>query len=175
LSRYANALRTRICLSVAACALAAPLLAQQPDLQGVYTIDADASDNIDAAITRGTADMNFAIRSLARSRTAKTNPRYRRVEIRRNASTVSVKYDARPPIEIPADGRSITWLREDGAAYSVSVQWSAAQLVMHFESDTGNRTNTLVLQPDGTTLKFNVQLTSSHLPAPIVYTLTYRR
>jgi hypothetical protein len=167
-----------VLLSIAVCATAAPvasITAQQTDLQGVYTIDAAASDNIEAAITRGTADMNFAIRPLARSRTAKTNPRYERVEIRRSVATVSVQYDARPPLEIPADGRSVAWVREDGATYNVSVQWSASQLVMHFESDTGNRTNTLVLQPDGTTLKFNVKLSSSYLPAPIVYTLTYRR
>lgn len=159
-------------------ALAAPgiaLNAQPVDLQGVYNIEAAASDDIGAAIARGTADMNFAIRGLARGRTAKTNPRYERVEIRRNDTTVSVKYDARPPIDIPADGRSVPWVREDGSTYIVSVQWSASQLVMHFESDTGNRTNTLVLLPDGTTLKFNVTLTSSYLSAPIVYTLTYRR
>ena len=168
----------RASLAIAFCTVAAPagtLRAQQLDLQGVYAIDPAASDDIGAAITRGTADMNFAIRSLARNRTAKTNPRYERLEIRRNDTTVSVKYDARPPIEIPADGRSVPWVREDGSSYNVSVQWSPSQLVMHFESDTGNRTNTLVLQPDGSTLKFNVKLTSSYLPAPIVYSLTYRR
>ena len=160
----------------AACTLPAAWPDAQPaNLQGVYTIDAAASDDIDAAITRGTADMNFAIRSLARSLTAKTNPRYERVEIRRNDTTVSVRYDSRPPIEVPADGRSVRWVREDGAAYDVSVQWNAPQLVMHFESDTGKRINTLVLQPDGRTLRFSVQLISSHLPAPILYTLTYRR
>jgi hypothetical protein len=164
-------------MPIALCAMTAAALslkAQQADMQGVYAIDPRASDNIEAAITRGTADMNFAIRPLARSRTAKTNPRYERVEIRRNDTTVSVKYDARPPIEIPADGRSVAWVREDGCTYHVSVEGSPSQLVMHFESDTGNRTNTLVLQPDGTTLKFNVKLTSAYLPAPIVYTLTYR-
>lgn len=155
--------------------MAGLLRAQPADLQGVYTIDAAASDDIGTAITRGTADMNFAIRSLARNRTAKTNPRYERVEIRRSDTTVSVRYDARPAIEIPVDGRAVPWVREDGSTYNVSVQCSPAQLVMYFESGTGNRTNTLVLQPDGTTLKFNVKLTSSYLPAPIVYTLTYRR
>ena len=165
-------------LIVALCAMAAPMATLQAEpagLQGVYTIDAAASDDIEAAITRGTADMNFAIRSLARSRTSKINPRYERVEIQRTDTAISVRYDARPPIEMPADGRSVRWVREDGDTYDVSAQWSATQLVMHFEADNGNRTNTLVLQPDGSTLKFNVKLTSSHLPGPIVYVLTYRR
>jgi hypothetical protein len=177
-ARYLITLRMRVSVSIAVCALAVPTLsleAQQADLQGVYSIDADASDNIDAAITRGTEDMNFAIRSLARSRTAKTNPRYARVEIWRNDTTIRVQYDARPPIEIPGDGRSVPWVREDGSTYNVSARWAATQLVMHFESATGNRINTLVLQPDGTTLKFSVELTSSYLPAPITYMLTYRR
>jgi hypothetical protein len=160
------------------CLLAAPvslLRAQSSELQGVYTLDAQASDDIEAVIAHGTADMNFAIRSLARSRTTKTNPRYQRVELRRNATGVSVRYDARPPIEIPANGRAVPWVREDGATYNVSAEWSAAKLEMHFESDTGNRVNRLMLQPDGTTLKFDVTLTSKYLPAPILYTLIYRR
>jgi hypothetical protein len=178
LARYRSILRAPVLASIAVCALAAPVVsikAQQTDLEGVYVVDPAASDNIEAAITRGTADMNFAIRSLARSRTSKTNPRYERIEVRRNATTITVKYDARPPLELPADGRSVPWVREDGATYKVSAQWSASQLLMHFESDTGNRTNTLLLQPGGATLKFNVQLTSSYLPAPILYSLTYRR
>jgi hypothetical protein len=160
------------------CAIAMPstaLLAQQRDLQGAYAIDAAASDNIEAAIVSGTADMNFAIRSLARSLIAKTNPRYDRVEVRRNGTSVSVRFDARPPIEMPLDGHPVRWIREDGGIYNVTAQWSDTQVVMHFESDNGDRTNTLFLEPDGATLRFRVKLTSTHLPGPILYVLTYRR
>jgi hypothetical protein len=46
---------------------------------------------------------------------------------------------------------------------------------MHFDADDGQRINTLVLSPDGLSLKLKVRLTSSHLPKPIEYTLAYRR
>jgi len=163
---------------VLVCVFAMPttsLMAQPRDLQGAYTIDAAASDSIEAAIVSGTADMNFAIRSLARSLIAKTNPRYERIEIRRSDTSVSVRFDVRPPIEMPNDGHPVRWVREDGGIYNVSVEWSAAQMVMRFLSDTGDRTNTLVLEPDGATLRFRVTLTSARLPGPIVYVLTYRR
>jgi hypothetical protein len=165
-----------VCAFVCAFGLpAASWPAQAQDLEGAYTIDAAASDNIEAAIVSGTADMNFAIRPLARSLTAKTNPRYERIEIRRGDTNVSVRFDSRPPIEMPNDGHAVRWVREDGGIYNVSVEWSAAQMVMHFQSENGDRTNTLVLEPDGATLKFKVKLTSAHLPAPILYVLIFRR
>ena len=145
------------------------------DLQGVYTLEAAASDSIESAIENGTADMNFAIRGLARRRIAQTNPRYERVRLSRSDTTVSVQFDSREALEIPADGRSVPWTREDGGKYNVTAQWSAPQLVMHFDADDGQRINTLVLSPDGLSLKLKVRLTSPRLPKPIEYTLVYRR
>ncbi len=144
-------------------------------LQGVYTLDAVASDSIDAAIENGTADMNFAIRGIARKRIAQTNPRYDRVRLARSDSATTVQFDARNPLEIPADGHSIPWTREDGGKYDVTAQWSPSQLVMHFDADDGHRTNTITLSPDGISLTLMVKLVSSHLPKPIEYTLVYRR
>ena len=141
----------------------------------MYTIDAAASDNIETAINNGTADMNFAIRYLARRITAQTNPRYERIQISRNDTTISVQFDARKPIEMPADGQSVPWVREDGGKDDLSAQWTATQLVMHFKSGDGERVYTIVLQPDRVTLKLNVKLVSSHFSAPINYVLAYRR
>jgi hypothetical protein len=160
------------------CLLALSIPAAQAsdhDLQGVYTLDAAASDSIEAAIESGTTDMNFAIRGIARKRIAQTNPRYDRVRLAHSDSAITVQYDARDALEIPADGRSIPWTREDGGKYDVSAQWSPSQLVMHFNADDGQRTNTIVLSPDGLSIKLMVKLTSSHLPKPIEYTLVYRR
>jgi hypothetical protein len=158
-------------MSLSAAAVDAPV----HDLQGVYTLDAAASDSINSAIENGTADMNFAIRGLARRRIAQTNPRYERIRLSRTDATIMVQFDSRAAIELPADGRSVPWTREDGGKYIVTAQWSAPQLLMHFDADDGQRTNTLLLSPDGLSLELKVRLTSSHLPKPIEYTLGYRR
>lgn len=158
-------------LAVSAAAVEVPVR----DLQGIYLLDAAASDSIESAIEGGTADMNFAIRGLARRRIAQTNPRYERIRLSRSDTTISVQFDSRAALEIPADGRSLPWTREDGGKYNVTAQWSASQLVMHFDADDGQRTNTLLLSPDGLSLNLKVKLTSSHLPKPIEYTLAYRR
>jgi hypothetical protein len=160
------------------CALAswsAQSRAQQPDLQGTYAIDAAASDDIKAAIDRGTAEMNFLIRDIARSRTAQTNPRYEYIAISHGSNTVSIQFDTREPLVIPLDGRSVPWTREDGGKYNVTAQWKATQLVMDFKSDDGERVNTFILGADGKSLKLHVRLTSQHLPAPITYMLAYKR
>jgi hypothetical protein len=155
---------------------AGPARAQMPDLRGVYAIDISSSDDIESAIDRGTESMNFLIQGLARSRIAQTSPRYERIEISRTDTTVSVQFDSREPIVIPLDGRSVSWIREDGGRDDVSAQWSATQLVMDFNAGSdGERINTLVLGPDGNELKLNVKLLSTHLPVPITYALVYRR
>jgi hypothetical protein len=149
--------------------------ADQEGLQGVYAIDVARSDSIDAAIERAIAEMNFVVRPIARGRLAKTNPRYERIALSRNDATVSVQFDARKPIEMPADGRAVSWVREDGEKFEVSAQWSAAQLIMHFKAEDGERVNTFVLEPDGSSLKLSVKLSSPRLPAPLTYVLAYRR
>jgi hypothetical protein len=163
-----------VCLYVLA-ASAMPARAQQADLPGVYTFDATTSDDMKAAVDRGTADMNFAIRGIARSRIAQTNPRYERIAISRNDKTVSVQFDQRPPIVLPLDGHSVPVAREDGEQDDVTAQWSATQLVLDFKSDKGERLNTFVFAPDGKSLKLDVKLMSSHFSAPITYVLAYRR
>ncbi len=164
-----------LCL-VCLLALSAPAApASDRDLQGVYLLDAAASDSIDTAIESSTADMNFAIRGIARKRIAQTNPRYDRVRLAHSDATTVVQFDSRDALNIPADGRSIPWTREDGGKYDVTAQWSSSQLVMHFNADDGQRTNTIVLSPDGLSIKLMARLVSSHLPKPIEYTLVYRR
>jgi hypothetical protein len=147
--------------------------AQHASLQGGYTLDPAASDSIEAAIEQSIAPMNFIVRPIARSRLVKTNPRYQRIAISHNDTTTSVQFDARKPIEMPADGHAVPWIREDGEKFEVSAQWSATQLVMHFKAEDGERVNTFVLEPEGKTLKLNVKLVSARLPAPVTYVLTY--
>lgn len=147
----------------------------QAELQGAYKIDANASDDIEAAITRGTAQMNFTIRSLARHLIAKANPPYQRIVISRTGDTASLQLDARPPIRTPLDGSWVRWIREDGGVDNITGQWSYPTFVVYFKGEDGARTHSYLLDSDGRTLKLDVELTSPRLPHPIDYTLVYRR
>lgn len=168
--------QTKIAVFIGLCALwAVASSAEQWGPEGTYAIDGAASDNIETAITHGTAEMNFAIRSIARSRIAKTNPLYGTIHLHRSDIAVTVQFDTGKPIELPLDGRAIPWERQDGGTYDVSAECSTTELVMRFHANDGERTNTFVLEPDGTTLKLHVKLESPRLPAPIRYTLSYRR
>ena len=165
-------------MSSALCALAAvgqESFAADPDLTGSYAIDAAKCDDVQSAINAGTAGMNFLIRDIARSRTAQTNPLYDRITIAHTADAVSVRFDERPPIEVPLDGRTISWTREDGGHFDVTAQWSAKKLIMRFVDADGRRTNTFVLDPSGALMSLNVELISAYLSAPIKYTLVYDR
>ena len=149
--------------------------APQPDLQGIYGFDANSSDDIQAAITRGTEQMNFAIRPLARRLIAKANPPYQRIAISRSGTTASLQLDARPPIRTPLDGTWTRWVREDGGIDRVSGQWSYPTFAVLFQGEDGARVQKYVLDPDGGILKLYVELTSPRLPGPIDYVLVYRR
>jgi len=149
--------------------------AVQADLQGAYEIDASASDDIEAAIARGTAQLNFAIRPLARHLIAKANPPYQRIVILQTGVTASLQLDARPPIQMPLDGNWVRWIREDGGIDRVTGQWSYPAFVVYYQGEDGARMQKYLLNPDGRTLKLYVELTSPRLPSPIGYTLVYRR
>ena len=149
--------------------------AQQAELQGVYDIDAGASDDIQATVIRGTAQLNFAIRALARRLIAKANPPYQRIGISQDGVTASLQLDSCQPIRMPLDGSPVRWVREDGGIDDVTGQWSYPSLVVYFKGEGGARTHKYLLDPDGRTLRLYVELTSPRLPSPIDYILVYRR
>jgi hypothetical protein len=175
-------MRFRFSLSMLATILACALLPQigaadSVDLQGKYVIDEAASEDIDAAIEKATADFNFAMRSMARSRISATNPRYKRIGLAHNDKVITVQFDEANPLEMPADGRAVPWTREDGLKFNMSGQWNATQLVMTLASENKmlDRVNTFTLAPDGKVLKLQVRLTGARLSQPLEYLLVYRR
>jgi hypothetical protein len=151
------------------------LSADDRDLAGRYDLDAKQSDDIQAAIDAGTADMNFAIRPIARNRTARINPQYEHIAVTHDAKGVTVVFDEEAPVQVSFDGRPSMWTREDGAQWAVTVELNPSRLTMLMTADKGERINTFELSPDGQTMALHVELSSPRLPAPIRYTLVYRR
>ncbi|HEX2190142.1 MAG TPA: hypothetical protein VHG51_14640 [Longimicrobiaceae bacterium] len=144
-------------------------------LNGTFTYNAQASDNVNAAIDDAVARMNFVMRPVARGRLRKTNQPYQRVQISHNPQQVSVTMDGRPAIVTPANGTPMDWTREDGEKLKVSTEWENSALEQTFKAEDGQRVNSYTVSPDGRTLTMNVTVTSPRLPKPLTYKLVYNR
>lgn len=157
-------------LLLAGLALAAH--AQDPAWAGTWTLASPG--DIRGAIDRATASLSFVTRPIARGRLKKLNPAYQRVVLQQAGGEVRVQFDQRTPMAMPADGRPVAWIREDGEPFQVKAQPAGSELVQHFQGQDGARTNRYRLDPAGT-LALTVTVTSAKLPEPLTYTLTYRR
>jgi hypothetical protein len=160
---------------VLAAATSRDAAAQQPAIEGVYTFDATASDDIKAAINAAVSNMNFIVKPIARSRLTKTNPAYQRISITREGTEIVVAFDTRKPVRMPADGTSIKWTREDGEKFDVKVARQDTQLTQTFVAEDGQRVNDFRLEADPNMMTLHITLTSEKLDKPMVYKLAYKR
>ena len=161
------------CIVLALSMLGCGAVIAQP-VQGTFESANAGRDEIDKAIEAGIAKMNFIARPIARSRLKKTNPLYERIFIAHDGAQISVRYDQGKPVVMPADGTAVKWTRDDGEVFDVSAKSGDAQLQQTFKAEDGQRVNEFSLAPDGV-LTLKVTLTSPQLPAPVTYTLLYRR
>ena len=148
--------------------------ADTPSLQGTFVNEQQSVEPITTAIERAVAKMNFIKRPIARSRLKKTNEAHRRVEIALGASQISIAFDGRRPVQMPADGKTIRWTRDDGETFDVSAVWDGDRLVQTFKAEDGTRANTFSVTPEGK-LSLQVELTSPQLDTPVTYALTFDR
>ena len=81
--------------------------ADDPSLQGTFLNEQQSAQPIETAIETAVAKMNFIKRPIARSRLKKTNEAHRRVEIGFGSGQISVAFDGRKPVQMPADGSTI--------------------------------------------------------------------
>jgi hypothetical protein len=153
---------------------AAAAHADNPSLQGTFLNEPQSARTIETAIETAVAKMNFIKRPIARSRLKKTNEAHRRVEIKVGPGEISVAFDGRKPVQMPADGSTIRWTREDGETFDVNAAWDGDRLVQTFKAEDGTRANAFSIGADGR-LNMVVTLTSPQLDQPLVYTLTFSR
>jgi hypothetical protein len=154
--------------------VAAVAHADNPALQGTFGNEQQSAKTIETAIEASVAKMNFIKRPIARSRLKKTNEAHRRVAITIGGGEISVAFDGRKPVQMPADGSAIRWTREDGETFDVNAAWDGDRLVQTFKAEDGTRANAFSVSADGH-LTLQVTLTSPQLDQPLVYTLTFSR
>lgn len=143
-------------------------------VDGVFVNAGNPGDVVSKAIETALEKANFLVAGIARGRLQKTNPQYERIEIAQDGAQISVKFDQRKPIVMPADGSAVKWTREDKEVFDVTAHNNGAQLEQTFRSEDGQRRNVFSLRADGS-LTLDVTVSSPKLPAPVKYTLNYRR
>src|SRR5262245_4903773 len=113
---------TTICcfvlLSTVGAHSAAPL-SRAAALPTTYLLVSGRSDDLNAAINRATARLNFVTRPIARSRLRRTNAAYKDIVIDERADTIEITYEGRPPVRAPANGGPAQWRREDGEKFQI--------------------------------------------------------
>jgi hypothetical protein len=155
--------------------LAAALLAMPPGTT-TYTLMADSSDDIKAAVNQTVEHMSFITRPIARGRLNRTNPLPERVQVTASGDTLAVAFDGGNPVVTPLDGQPVPWrsslTHED---YQAHVEQSADTTAQVIIAPDGERKNAYVFSPDGSRLELEVTVSSHRLPQPLRYTLRFRR
>lgn len=163
------------CSLVLLALISVSVKAQTPSLQGTYTLDTAASDDVDKAIDAAVKEVSFLVRGTARSRLRKINVSYKRISISLTETDVSIAVDQLQPLRTPLNGAPVDWTREDGDKLKVSTVWEGVKLKRTFKADGGERINTYSLSADGKTLTMHVSVTSTHFKQPLTYKLVYQR
>jgi hypothetical protein len=165
------------CAAMLICGVVQPIgraAAQTPNLQGTYTYDAGASQNIGAAIKKVTSQMFFGS-GMATDRLTKTNQPPQKLIITQTATEITIQPDNGQAIKTTMDGTPVAVTQSDGQNVKVSSIWQGSTLQRSFQAEEGLRVNSYSLDPSGKTLTLGVQLTAGKLPAPLNYQLVYRK
>jgi hypothetical protein len=96
------------------------------------------------------------------------------VNEQQSVATIETAFDGHKPVQMPADGSTIRWTREDGETFDVNATWDGNRLVQTFKAEDGTRANAFSVGADGR-LTMQVTLTSPQLDQPLVYTLPFSR
>jgi hypothetical protein len=141
-----------------------------------YSLMADSSSDIKAAINETVSPMNFLIRGIARGRLTKVNPLPHRVRLRLTTDSVSVAFDDGDPVITPADGAVVPWFnalaKETDHAHVMVAGDTVRQTIA---ASDGDRENALTFADAGARLRIRVTVSSHRLPKPLVYDLLFQR
>lgn len=141
-----------------------------------YTLIADSSDDIKAAVNQTVEHMSFITRPIARGRLNKTNPLPQHVQVSRTDDTLAVAFDDGNPVSTPLNGNTVPWTssltHENYEAHAERTGDTTAQVIV---APDGERKNAYVFTDNGARLELRVTVSSHRLPKPLTYTLRFKR
>lgn len=126
----------------------------------------------DQAVERVVAELNFLVRSIARSRLLGATPIPPTVRIATDGSSLTVANDGRI-YTAPLDGRSVKATGVTGDPVELRYRIAEGKIVQTCDGDGGGRSNTFELA--GERLVMHVRIYSPRLPKDVQFKLTFAR
>ena len=144
-------------------------------LAGTFVLDEDYATvhrRIERAIEAAIADVSFVLRPFVRSRLRGKNPVRKRVRVELAASHVVVVYD-----DERYQGEEDSWreVQAGGEALRMLVERSGRSMIFTFRTEDGEKRTVHTVSKDGVQLSLDITVTSSRLPTPLAYRVSFRR
>jgi hypothetical protein len=149
---------------------AAPLGALQP--VGRWEL-ANVPD-LPSAIERAVAPMNALVRPFARALLARINPVFRQLQVDRTESEITIQFEDRPALRLPADGTPVEWFHSAREKLRIMARMNGDDLEQTYQTTEGERTTVFHVDPGSRLLRLHVTVRSGRLPSPLTYTVAYR-
>lgn len=140
---------------------------------GEYMLDGALSESVNVAIDRGTSNLSFIIKPIARKRLRATNPDLQTLVIRNVGDSIDVIVNDDVALRT-APGAEFTWKGFKGEPIEVTTSLVEGVLTNTFTAPDGVKVNRYRLRGDGL-LELRVRMTSKRLKQPIEYTQVFRR
>ena len=131
-------------------------------------------DAVDAAIETSVDALSPLLRNIGRSRLVESNVVPKNLSIRVEGNTIEALFDGEG-FAAGLDGTPVRATNKDGEKVKVSYKLRGGKLSELIDNDKGDRQNTFKLSDDGKTLTVKVTVSSSHLPVPVDYKLTFKK
>lgn len=143
---------------------------------GAYVFDGGEKqrDGVTQAIETSVAALSPVVRNLGRQRLAETNTIPKHLSIQVQDDAVAILFDGAGH-STKLDGTPRKVENKQGDKVKVSHRMRGAKLTELLDGVGGDRHNEFKLSDDGSRVTIKVKITSSHLPVPVAYNLTYKR
>jgi hypothetical protein len=145
-------------------------------MSGTYRFSGGAAEDgaRKAAINRAIASMFFAIRPIARYRLNNATGIVPWVSFNVGDGRIRARGPEGNDLVSPDNGTPVPYVFR-GEKLSVSQRLVGTTVIQRMVADEAFAQNEWSLSADGSVLRLKVTITSSHIPAPLVYSLSYAR
>lgn len=144
-------------------------------LQVAYTVVPAESDDINASIDRAVEHMMFIARPIARHRLRVNNPLPQHLELDIRPDSIVILRGDEQRAALPRDGTAVPWRSLGGDQCQISATLVGDTLTERIVAHGGESEARYIMLDDGKRVREDVRITSSHLPRPVVYTVTFVR
>lgn len=157
-------------------AVDASVLEQARAFEGQWTFVGGQKqrDGVEDAIQASADALGRLIRGIGAKRLRESNPIPNRITIKLQGESIEIAYDGNSN-KAKLDGTTIKSVSPQGDKSKISHTIRGAKLVQFIDGEGGDKTNKFKLSEDGSKLYLDVKITSSRLPVPCAYRLTFKR